>query len=67
MLKFLQMFLPLVALQLSPVLMPLIGWTIGTVKDRIVGFSTIRSAEPPHALTPPDSVQNAVRDCPEFG
>lgn len=32
---FLAFFLPMLALQLSPVLMPLIGWTVGTLKDAI--------------------------------
>lgn len=35
--KFLAMYLPILALQLSPALMPLIGWAAGTLKDRIAG------------------------------
>lgn len=38
--KLLAMFLPLLALQLSPVLIPLIAWTLRTAKDRIVAFRT---------------------------
>lgn len=35
--KFLAMYLPILALQLSPALMPLVAWAVGTLKDRIVG------------------------------
>lgn len=37
--KFLPMFLPIVAFQLFPVLLPLIAWAVGTVKDRIVALA----------------------------
>ena len=35
--NFLGVFLPMLAFQLSPVLMPLIGWAAGTLKDAITG------------------------------
>ncbi|WP_281270650.1 hypothetical protein [Amycolatopsis palatopharyngis] len=31
--KFLAFFLPLLVLQLSPILLPLIGWVFGTLRD----------------------------------
>lgn len=46
---FLAMFLPILGFILMPILMPLIGWAAGTVKDRIVGFG------PPSSTAPADA------------
>jgi hypothetical protein len=35
--RFLLMFLPILVVQFCPVLMPITGWVIGTVKDLVVG------------------------------
>lgn len=47
---FLAFFLPMLAFQLMPVLLPLIGWAVGTAKDAIM-IRRSADAHPGHART----------------
>lgn len=39
MIKFFEMYLPILALLLSPILIPTIGWVARTVKDLVLELS----------------------------
>ncbi|WP_034274504.1 hypothetical protein [Haloechinothrix halophila] len=64
--EFLRFFLPLVALLLSPVLMPLVGWLAGTLKDVIVGQRHVRRS-PPDDTREKGTAGGRDRALPEVG